>query len=53
VDNLNRIITMVKNSPNDPRLNCSQHKDLIKFIKVESLLAKEIYDLIEESKYFE
>jgi hypothetical protein len=52
VDNLDRIITMVKNWPNNP-LNCSQHKGLIDFLKVEFVLAKDNYDLIEESNYFE
>jgi hypothetical protein len=44
---------MVKNLPNDPCFNCSQPKDLTNFMKVESLLAKENYDLIKESNYFE
>jgi hypothetical protein len=44
---------VVKNWFDDPRLNCSQYKDLIDFLKVESILAKENYDLIEESNYFE
>jgi hypothetical protein len=34
-------------------MNCSQHKDLIDFVKVEFVLAKDNYDLIEESNYFE
>jgi hypothetical protein len=53
VDNLDRIITMVKNWPNDPCLNCLQHKDLTNFLKVEFVLAKNNYDLIEESNSFE
>jgi hypothetical protein len=44
---------MVKNWPNDPCLNCSHHKDLRNFLKVEFVLAKDNYDLIEESNYFE
>jgi hypothetical protein len=44
---------MVKNQLDDPYLNCSQHKDLTNFLKVEFTLAKDIYDLIEESNYFE
>jgi hypothetical protein len=53
VDNLDQIITMVKNWPNDPCLNYSQHKDLTNFLKVEFVLAKDNYDLIEESTSFE
>ncbi len=53
VDNLNSIIIVVKNWPDDHCLNCSQHKYLKDFLKVESSLAKDNYDLIEESNYFE
>jgi hypothetical protein len=44
---------VVKNWLNDPCLNCSQHKDLTNLLKVESILAEDNYDLIEESNYFE
>ncbi len=53
MDNLDRIITMVKNWHDDPHLNCSQHKDLIDFLKVKFVLAKDNYDLIEESNSFD
>jgi hypothetical protein len=53
VDNLDSIIIVVKNWPNDPHLNCSRHKDLNNFLKVEYSLAEDNYDLIEESNYFE
>jgi hypothetical protein len=53
VNNLGRIITMVKNLPNDPHYNFSQHKALTNFMKFESFLAKDNYDLIKESTYFE
>jgi hypothetical protein len=53
VDNLDSIIIVVKNWPNNPHLNCSQHKDLKNFLKVESSLVEDNYDLIEESNYFE
>jgi hypothetical protein len=53
VNNLDRIITMVKNWLDGPHLNCSQHKDLTYFLKVESILAKDNYDLIKESNSFE
>jgi len=35
VDNLDRIITVVKSWPDDPQLNCSWHKDLMDFMKVD------------------
>ncbi len=44
---------MVKKWLDDPYLNCSQHKDLTNFLKVEFSLVEDIYDLIEESNYFE
>ncbi len=31
---------MVKNWPDNPCLNCSRHKDLINFLKIEYVLAK-------------
>jgi hypothetical protein len=33
---------MVNNKPNDPYLNCSWHKDLTSFMKVENLLVEKI-----------
>jgi len=44
---------MVKNWHDDLHLNCSQHKDLTNFLKIEFVLAKDNYDLIEESNAFE
>jgi hypothetical protein len=44
VDNLNQIITTVKNWLDDPHLNYSLHKDLTYFLKVEFSLAKDNYD---------
>jgi len=44
---------MVKNWPNSPCFNCSRHKDLTYFLKVEFILTKDNYDLIKESNYFE
>jgi hypothetical protein len=35
VDNLDCIITVVKNWPDDPQFNCSWHKDLMDFMKVD------------------
>ncbi len=45
MDNLNKIITIVKNWHDDLCLNCSRHKDLRNFLKVEHILAKDNYDL--------
>jgi hypothetical protein len=53
VDNLDQIITVVRNWLDNPRLDYSQHKDLTNVLKVESSLAKYNYDLIKESNYFE
>jgi hypothetical protein len=53
MDNLDQIIIVLKNWLYDPYLNCSQHKDLTNFLKFEFSLANDIYDLIEESNYFE
>jgi hypothetical protein len=44
VDNLDSIIIVVKNWLDNPHLNCSRHKDLKDFLKVESSLAKDNYD---------
>ncbi len=33
-------------------LNCSQHKNLTNFLKVEFVLVEDNYDLIKESNYF-
>jgi hypothetical protein len=44
---------MVKNWLDNPCLNYSQHNDLTNFLKVESILAKDNYVLIEKSNYFE
>jgi hypothetical protein len=53
VENLDLIITIVKNWFNDPCLNHTRHMDLIDFMEVENLLAKENYDLVKEFNYFE
>ncbi len=53
VDNLDQIIAMLKNQPHNPHLNCSRYNDLTYYLKVESSLAEDNYDLIQESNYFE
>ncbi len=47
VENLDHIITISKNWFNDPCLNHIHDVDLIDFMEVENLLAKENYDLVE------
>lgn len=53
VENLDWIITIVKNWPNNVCLNCIINANFKHYIKVEVVFAKENYELIEESKYFE
>jgi hypothetical protein len=53
VENLDLIITIVKNWFNDPCLKHTRHMDLINSMEVEILLAIENYDLVEELNYFE
>ncbi len=53
MDNLDWIITMVKNWPDNSHLNFSWHKDLTNFLKIKFVLAENNYDLIEKLNYFE
>lgn len=53
VENLDWNITIVKNWPNNLLLNFQVNANFKHNIKVEVILAKENYELIEESKYFE
>ncbi len=48
VENLDWIITIVKNWPNDPCLNCKKKMNMKEYMKVEVSLADDNYDLIEE-----
>jgi hypothetical protein len=48
---LDWIITIIKNWPNDPHLNCTPNVDLKDNLKVEIDLAN--YELIEKVAYFE
>jgi hypothetical protein len=43
---------MVNNMPSDPYLNCSWHKDLTSFMKVENLLVEKNYDLLNNQIIF-
>ncbi len=53
MENLDCIITVLKNWPDDPRMNCMLRKDIKDFMTVENALAEDNYDLIEEVDYFE
>jgi hypothetical protein len=50
---MDRIITVVKNWPNDPCHNCKPNANLKEYLKEEDSLAKENYDLREEVDFFE
>jgi hypothetical protein len=53
VENMDWIITMVKNWPNDPCHNCKPNANLKEYFKKEDSLGKENYDLLEEVDFFE
>ncbi len=53
MENLDHIITVVKNWPDDSRMNCMQHKDMKDSMTIENSLAEDNYDLIEEVDFFE
>ncbi len=44
---------MVKNWPDDSRMNCRANASFKDYIKFEVALVEENYEFIEESKYFE
>jgi hypothetical protein len=50
---MDRIITMVKNWPDDPCHNYKPNVVLKEYLKEEDSLAKENYDLLEEADFFE
>jgi hypothetical protein len=50
VENLDRIIKIVKNCPNNLCINCMSNKTMKDYLKVEGSLANDNYELIE---YFE
>jgi hypothetical protein len=53
VENLDKIITIVKNWLDDLHMNCMPNKNMKDYLKVEEPLTNENYELIEEEKYFE
>jgi hypothetical protein len=52
VKNLDYIITIFNNWPNDPCHNCTPNANLKDYLKVEIILVKENYELIKEAKFF-
>jgi hypothetical protein len=53
VENLDKIISIVKNWLDDLHMNCMQNKNMKDYLKVEEPLTNDNYELIEEAKYFE
>lgn len=53
MENLDHVITMVKNSPIHPHFNCKKKVDFIEYVKAKASLANDNYDLIEKVEYFE
>jgi hypothetical protein len=53
VENLDRIIILVKKWPDDSRMNWKANAIFKDYIKFEVALVEENYEFIEESKYFE
>jgi hypothetical protein len=53
VENLDKIIIVVKNWSNDPCLNHMTDSNFKDYVKSEVALVEENYEFIEESEYFE
>jgi hypothetical protein len=53
VENLDRIITIVRNCLDDPCVNCIQNKNMKDYLKAKGTLVDDNNELIEEEKYFE
>ncbi len=53
MENLDKIITIVKNWLDDLHMNCMPNKNMKDYMKVEKPLTNDNYELIEEAKYFE
>jgi hypothetical protein len=49
VDNMDRIIPIVKNWPDDPHANCKPNFDFKQYLEIGKYLAKDNYNLIEKS----
>jgi len=53
VENMDRIITMVKNWLDDPCHSYKPNVDIKEYLKEEDSLAEENYDLLEKADFFE
>ncbi len=53
VENMDRIIIVVKNWLDDPHHNCKPNANLKEYLKEEDSLVKDNYDLVEEADFFE
>jgi len=53
VEDFDQTITVVKNWPNDPHLNCLANVNFKDYIKFEITLVEDNYELIEKSEIFE
>jgi hypothetical protein len=53
VQNLDKIITIINNWPNDPHQNCTPYANLKDYLKVEVILVEKNYELIKEVEFFE
>jgi len=49
VENLDKIITIVKNGLDDPWVNCMPKKTMKDYLKVERFLVDDNYELIEKA----
>jgi len=52
VDNMDWIITIVKNWLDDPRVNYKRNSNFKQYLKIEELLTKDNYNLIEKHDFF-
>ncbi len=52
VQNLDQIIAIINNWPNDPCQNCTSNANLKDYLKVEIVLVEENYELIKGAKFF-
>ncbi len=53
MENMDQIITVVKNWHDDPHHNCKLNTNLKEYLKEEDYLANENYDLLKSSSFFE
>ncbi len=52
-DNMDWTIIIVKNWPDDPHANYKPNSNFKQYLKIEELLAKDNYNLIDENDFFE